>query len=230
MQGGRRTAAGELPLLRLIDGIRQSEDVIVARVEERRAKLGAETGLTGLALAERLATDLTADAAWKSALIGAGAALPYTLPLLGFLPSLVLKLALGALLQVANEVELVLAIAAAYRTRLSSDRLRTVAFWLVQLSNFDDLQSRALAMGVRVTVRRLVEKLVAVGLSRALEATATGMMAGMVRGAAPPGEPWYIRATSLLGVPVVAYLGWRSTRSVWDRAIAYFSEELAVAR
>ncbi len=103
-----------------------------------------------------------------------------------------------------------------------------VAFWLVRLTNYDDLQSKALAMGVRVTVRKLTEKLIAVGLARALGATATGMMAGMMgRAPAAVQAPWYVRATSFLGVPVLACLGWRGTQGVGQRAIAYFTEELA---
>lgn len=227
-EGGEREA--EFPLLRVIDGVREAEGSIVARIEQRRASLAASTGLTGRALADRLAGELVDDAALRSGLIGAGAALPWTLPLLGPWVSLALALGAGALFQVATEVELVYGIAAVYRTRLPPDKLRMVAFWLVRLSNYDDLSARALTMGVRVSVRKLVEKLVAVGLARAVGATATGMMAmGGARAAANAPAPWYIRATSLLGVPVLACLGWRSTRAVGGRAIAYFGEELVKA-
>jgi hypothetical protein len=223
------SATSQFPLFRVIDGVRESEGAIVARVEQRRAKLAEETGLTGLALAEKLADELTDEAALKSALIGGAAALPISIPFLGPWISLGIALASGALFQVATEVELVYAVAAAYRTGLPPERLREVSFWLVRLSNFDDLQSKALAMGLRVTVRKLVEKLVAVGLSRALAATATGMMAGMMVQPAAAATPWYIRATKLLGVPVLAVLGWKSTRAVGERAMAYFAEELAAS-
>ena len=212
----------------MIDGVRQSEGAIVARVEERRAALAEKTGLSGRALADRLAEELVEDAALRSALIGAGAALPVSLPLIGPWGSLLLAVSGGALLQTATEVELAYAVAAAYRTRLSSEKLRMVSFWLVQLSNYDELSTRAVKIGVRVTVRKLVEKLVAVGLVRALGATAPGMMmTGMMgRAAAAAPAPWYVRATGLLGVPVLACLAWRSAHDVGGRAIAYFSEEL----
>lgn len=219
----------EFPLFRLIDSIRRGEDAIVEGVERRRERLAAETGLRGLALAERVARELTEEAALKSALIGGAAALPFTLPFLGFLPSVVLTVSLGALLQVANEVELVLAIGAAYRTRIPPERLRIVAFWLVRLSNFDELQTRAMTLGVRVTVRKLIEKLVAIGVTRAVEATAVGMMGGaMVQRASDAGSPWYVRAIAFAGVPVLAWLGWRGTAATGERAIAYFAEELAL--
>jgi hypothetical protein len=217
----------ELPLFRVIDGVRANEGAIVARIEARRAVLAERTGLSGRALADELAKELVDDAAVRSALIGATAALPLSLPLIGPWVSLFVAVVGGALLQLANEVDLVYQVAAAYRTRLSSERLRMVAFWLVRLTNYDDLQQKALALGVRVTVRKLTEKLVAVGLARAIGATAPSMMAGMVRGAAAAPAPWYVRATAYLGVPVIAVLGWRSTMAVGQRAIAYFSEELA---
>jgi hypothetical protein len=167
----------------------------------------------------------------RSALIGAGAALPITLPLVGFWASLLITVSGGAFLQLATEVDIVYGVAAAYRTRLPSDRLRMTAFWLVQLTNFEDLQARAVTIGTRVTVRKLVEKLVAVGLSRALAATAPGMMGGMMgRVAAGSPMPWYVRATSLLGVPVIACFGWQSANATGERAMAYFEEELAARR
>lgn len=221
--GGRR---GEFPLFRVIDGVRESEGAIVARVEARRRTLAAQTGLTGLALAEKLAEELIDEAALKSGLIGGAAALPIVVPFLGVWVSLVLALATGALFQLANEVELVYAIAAAYRTRLPPERLRNVTFWIVRLSNYEDLRTKALAMGVRVTVRKLVEKLIAVGISRAVGATAVGMMAGMGIARAPR-NPWYIQATKYIAVPVLAVLGWKNTRGVGERAMAYFSEEIA---
>jgi hypothetical protein len=210
----------ELPLLRVIDGVRAQEGVIVARIEERRQRLGQQTGLSGRALADALAQQLIDETSSRTGLIGAASAMPLTLPVLGPWASMVLAVAVGAFFQLAAEVELVYQIAAVYRTRLSSERLRMVAFWLVRLTNYDDLQQMALALGVRVTVRKLVEKLVAVGLARALGATAQGVVAGLGRG------PWYVRATAWLGVPVIAVLGWRSTQAVGRRAVAYFSEEL----
>jgi hypothetical protein len=222
---GRDPREHEFPLFRVIDAVRSSEEAIVTQVEERRARLAERTGSSGQALADALARELIDDAALRSALLGAGAALPIPLPFIGPWASLVLAVVTGAFLQVANDVELVYQIAAAYRTRLSSERLRLVAFWLVRLTNYDELQEKALAIGVRVTVRKLTEKLIAVGLARAVGATATGLMVTRVAGNLP--APWYVRATAWLGVPVLAVLGWRGTRSVGERATAYFSEELA---
>ncbi len=217
----------ELPLFRVIDAVREGDVEIRDRVEALRARLAETTGLAGLPLAERVAQELVDDAALRSALIGSAAALPISLPFLGFWGSLFLALGGGALFQLATEVDLVYAVARAYGTRLPPDRLRVVAFWLVRLTNYDDLSALALKMGVRVTVRKLVEKLVAVGVARAVAATATGMMGGMAgRAAAASPAPWYVRATGLLGVPVLACFGWRSTRAVGQRAIAYFYEEL----
>lgn len=220
-------AERDFPLFRVIDGVRENEGRIIARVEERRVALAESTGLQGRALADALARELVDEAALRTALIGAGAALPLTLPLLGTLGSLAVTVFGGALWQTAVEVELCYAVSAAYRTRLPADRVRTVAFWLVRLANYDDLRSRALTMGVRLTVRKLVEKLAAIGLAKAVAATAGGMMMGgmMGRAAANAPAPWYVRATSYIGVPVLAVLGWRSTQGVGERAIAYFSED-----
>lgn len=216
----------DLPLFRVIDGVREDEGTITARVEARRAELEAETGLTGRPLADRLARELVERHAVRSAAIGAGAALPWTMPIIGRLGSMAVTVLGGALWQLANEVELTYAIAAAYRTRLGSERLRVVCFWLVRLSNYDELRERALTMGVRLTVRKLVEKLVVVGLTRAFAATAMPMMMGhMGAQAATSQAAWYTRAVPYVGVPVLAYLGWRSTQGVGERAIAYFSDE-----
>jgi hypothetical protein len=211
----------------VIDGVRASEGAIVARIEERRAALAARTGLAGRELADALAQELVDDASVRSALIGALSAMPLSFPFVGPWVSLVVAVASGAFFQLAGEVELVYQIAAAYRTRLSSERLRMVAFWLVRLTNYEDLQQKAMELGVRVTVRKLTEKLVAIGLARAIGATAPRMMAGVVRGTAAAPAPWYVRATAWLGVPVVTVLGYRSTQAVGQRAIAYFREELA---
>jgi hypothetical protein len=227
--GVRDPREGEFPLFRVIEGVRASEGVLVARVEQRRAQLGEQTGLSGRALADALAQQLVEEASVRSALIGATSALPLSLPLLGPWASLVLAVSAGAFFQLAGEVELVYQLAAVYRTRLSPARLRMVAFWLVRLTNYEDLRQKALALGVRVTVRKLVEKLVAVGLARAVGATAQGVMtSAVVRGTAAAPLPWYVRATAYLGVPVIAALGWQGTRAVGQRALAYFSEELAV--
>lgn len=224
---GETQVQGEeaFPLFRVIDGVRAHEGALVARIEERRSKLAERTGLSGRALADALALELVDDAAARSALIGALAALPVSLPLLGPWISLLFAVTSGAVLQLAGEVDLVYQIAAVYRTRLPPERLRMVAFWLVRLTNYDDLQRKAMALGVRVTVRKLTEKLIAVGLARAIGATAPRMMAGMARGVAAIPSPWYVRATAYLGVPVIAVFGWRSTSAVGQRAIAYFSEE-----
>jgi hypothetical protein len=223
--GSVRDREREFPLFRVIDGVRETEGAIVARIETRREALAAETGLAGKALADVLAEELVDQAALRSALIGAGAALPLSWPLIGWFGSIVVNVTAGAILQLGTEVQLVYEVAAAYRTRLHADELRMVSFWLVRLTNYDDLQARALAIGVRVTVRKLVEKLVAVGLARAVGATATGMRVGQAAAAAP--GPWYVRAAGFLGVPVLAAVGWRSTMAVGSRAIAYFTEELA---
>lgn len=185
--------------------------------------LRARTGVDGRALADALAQDLIDDARLKAALIGAGAALPITLPLIGFWGTLIATIGIAAVWQLAIEVELVYALSYTYDARISAERLRLVAFWLVQLTNYDDLRERALTIGVRLTVRKLVEKLLAVGLGRAFEATASSMM--MVRAAGGvANQPLYVRATQYLGVPLLFYFGWQSTTAVGERARAFFTE------
>jgi hypothetical protein len=214
-----------LPLLRVIDGVREDEGQIVARVEARRSALAERTGLEGRELADALARELVDVHALRSAALGAGAALPWSVPLLGPYATTVVTVLGGAVWQLANEVELGYGVAAAYRTPLSSERLRMVAFWLVRLTNYDDLRDRALTMGLRLTTRKLVEKLIAIGLTRAFAATAMPMMMGrMGATVAPSVAPLYVRAVPYLGVPVLAYLGWRSTQAVGERAIAYFTD------
>lgn len=219
-----RSPEDDFPLLRLIDAVRADAPRIEEKVALRRRLLAEQTGLAGRALSDQLARELIGDAKLRSAAIGAGFALPWTIPFVGFWGTLVLTIAGAALWQTANEVELVYELAHVYGSRLPPDRLRMVSFWLVQLTNYDDLRERALTIGVRLTVRTLVQKLIAVGLTRALSATAqTLMMARMMGGV--PTQPWYVRATEYLGVPVLFYFGWTSTRAVGARALDYFLEE-----
>ncbi len=213
------------PLLRLIDATRADEARIAEKVALRRHLLAEQTGLSGRALTEELATELIEDAKLRSAAIGAGFALPWTIPLVGFWGSMALTVLGAALWQTTNEVELVYELGYAYGTALSPEQKRVTAFWLVQLTNYDDLRQRALTTGVNLTVRKLVQKLVAVGLMRAYAASAhTVMVARMVGG--KPSQPWYVRATEYLGVPVLFYFGWKSTSGVAKRAVAYFREEV----
>lgn len=213
----------EFPLFGLIDAVRASDQTIRARVEERRRSIQSRTGLEDRALADALAYELIEDARLRSALVGAGAALPFTIPVLGFWGTMFVTIAAAALWQLAIEVELVYALAYAYGVRMDPERLRLVAFWVVHLTNFDDLRERALTIGVRLTVRKLVEKLLSVGLARAFEATAQSVMMARMMGRIPV-EPWYVSATKYLGVPLLFYFGWQSTGGVGDRARAYFSE------
>jgi hypothetical protein len=223
----RPQSVDDLPLLRVIDRIRASEEEIRARVEARRARL-AERGLTGRMLADELAAELVDEARWRAATIGATSALPFTIPVLGFWGTLLFTVVGAALWQLAIEVELVYALAIAYGVRLEPERMRLVSFWLVQLTNYDDLRGRALTIGVRLTVRKLVEKLIAVGMTRAFEATAHSVAIVRMMGRVPV-EPWYVRATQFLGVPLLLYFGWKSASGVGERATAYFQEEAGLA-
>lgn len=212
------------PLLRLIDTIRSSEEQIRERVEARRTEIAARTGLAGVELRQALVEELILAAKWRAAGVGAVAALPITLPFLGFWGSLAFTVIGAAILQLAMEVELVIALSFAYEARLPPERLRMVAFWLVRLTNYDDLRSRALTLGVRLTVRKLIEKLLAVGLARAFEATAHEVMMARMMGRTP-GESLPVRATRYLGVPLLFYFGWQSAAGVGERARAWFEEE-----
>ncbi len=212
-------------MFRLIEGFRESESKISARVEEHRARLAAETGLTGRALADRLAREVIDQAALTSMLISAGAALPLALPLLGPWVSTAVTVLTGAVLQTANELTLCYALAATYRVHLPAERMRMAAFWLVKLTNYEDVRERALTMGVRLTVRKLVEKLIVVALARAVATTAGNVMQGMmVRSTTTAPAPWYVRATGFAAVPVLAWLSWRSTQGVGTRAREYFAD------
>jgi hypothetical protein len=208
----------------VIDRIRASEEEIQARVEARRAELAAETGLSGRPLADALAADLIESARWRAATIGATSALPFTIPILGFWGTLIFTVVGAAIWQLAVEVELVYALGFAYGVRKEPGHMRMVAFWLVQLTNFDDLRGRALTIGVRLTTRKLVEKLIAVGLTRAFEATAHSVAMARMMGRVPA-EPWFVRATQYLGVPVLFFFGWKSVTGVGSRATSYFLEE-----
>ena len=221
---GVRTDEDNFPLLHLIDAVRADEWRIAEKVAMRRRLLAEQTGLAGGALTEALANELILDAKLRSASIGAGFALPWAIPFIGFWGSLAFTVLAAALWQTANEVELVYELGYVYGTRLESTRLRLTAFWLVQLTNYDDLRERALSTGVSLTVRKLTQKLVAVGLMRAYGATAHSLMMARMMGGAPT-QPWYVRATEYLGVPVLFYFGWKSTSAVGKRAVEYFREE-----
>ena len=222
---GMRRDEDAFPLLKVIDAVRTDAARIQAKVELRRRLLGEQPGLSGSALTEELARELTFDAGLRSAAIGAGFALPWTFPLVGFWGTLALSILGAALWQTANEVELVYELAYVYGSRLDPERLRLTAFWLVQLTNYDDLRGKALDIGVNLTVRKLTQKLIAVGLTRAYGATAHSLMrAG--RAGVNPAQPWYVRATEYIGVPVLFYFGWKSTSAVGTRAVSYFREEV----
>lgn len=222
---GVRSDEDNFPLLRVIDAVRADESRIREKVELRRRLLATETGLSGRALTEALAEDLILDAKLRSASIGAGFALPWTIPFVGFWGTLAFTVLGAALWQTANEVELVYELAYVYGTRLDSERLRLTSFWLVQLTNYDDLRERALTTGVSLTVRKLTQKLIAVGLMRAYGATAHSLMMARMMGGVPS-QPWYVRATEYIGVPVLFYFGWKSTNGVGKRAVDYFREEV----
>lgn len=219
-----RAAEASFPLLRVVDAVRADERRIRAKVEGRRAELAARSGLAGAALADALAEDLVLDAKLRSALIGAGFALPWSVPFVGVWGTIALAVIGAALWQTANEVELVYELAYVYDADLEPDALRLTAFWLVQLANFEDLRARAMSTGVNLTVRKLVQKLIAVGLMRAYGATAHSMMMARALPGAR-GQPWYVRATEYIGVPVLFWFGWRSTAGVGRRAVAYFRPE-----
>lgn len=222
---GLRSDEDDFPLLRVIDAVRADESRIQEKVELRRRLLAEQTGLRHRALDEELARELIEDAKLRSAAIGAGFALPWSVPLVGFWGTLALSVLGAALWQTANEVELVYELGYVYGTRLDPAQLRMTSFWLVQLTNYDDLRERALSTGVNLTVRKLVQKLIAVGLMRAYGATAHSLMMARMMGG-PASRPWYIRATEYISVPVLFYFGWKSTNGVGERAIAYFREEV----
>lgn len=195
------------------------------KVALRRRLLGEQTGLSGRALADELARELIQDAKLRSAVIGAGFALPWAIPVIGFWGSLAFTIIGAAIWQLANEVELVYELAEVYGSRLDAAQLRMTSFWLVQLTNFDDLRGRAMDIGVNLTVRKLVQKLISVGLARAYGATAHSLMMARAVGGTPT-QPWYLRATEYIGVPVLFYFGWKSTSGVGQRASEYFREEV----
>lgn len=214
-------SADEPPLLRIIDAMHSSERDIVGEVATLRAEIAARTGLTGPELRSELAREIIDRAAEKSALIAAGAALPLSLPGLGPLLTTLLVVPSGVVWVSANEVALCYALACACEVDTEWKRLRLVNYWLVRMSNYDELQAKALTVGVRLTVRKVIEKLVAASLTRAFASSSARMMAGMM---GPSLTPWYASAASFLGVPVLTVLAWRSTQSVGQRAIAYFDE------
>ena len=222
-----RSDEDNFPLLRVIDAVRADESRIEEKVELRRGLLAEASGLSGRALADALARELIQDAKLRSATIGAGFALPWAIPVSGFWGTLAFNVLGAALWQTANEVELVYELGYVYRTRLDSARLRMTSFWLVHLTNYDDLRGRALDVGVNLTVRKLVQKLISVGLARAYGATAHSVMMARMMGGSPS-QPWYVRATEYIGVPVLFYFGWKSTSGVGERASAYFQEEVGL--
>jgi len=211
----------ESAFFRAMDWLRASADQIEAAVERRRAEVAARTGLADRELADALANELILLAAEKSALIAAGVAMPLSLPLLGPILTTLLVVPAGAFWVTINETELCYALACAYRVRMPEEKLRLASFWLVRLSNYDDLRAKALRMGVTLTVRKLVEKLIAAGLARAIATGGARMMMRMMGSAA---TPWYVKATAFLGVPVLTVLAWRDTLSVGQRALEYFAD------
>jgi hypothetical protein len=208
----------------VIDAVRADHGRIREKVALRRRLLGEQTGLAGRALTEALAEELVEDATLRAAAIGAGFALPWALPVIGLWGTTLFTVVGAAFWQLVNEVELVYELAEVYGSRLEPERLRMTSFWLVQLTNYDDLRGRAMTTGVRLTVRKLVQKLVAVGLMRAYGATAHSLMLARMMGRAPT-QPWYARATEYIGVPVLFYFGWKGTAGVGRRALDYFREE-----
>lgn len=202
----------DLALFQLIDAIRADPDAIAARVAAVTSRFPERA---------RAARELVEDAALRSALVNAGSALPGSLPVVGPVGTFAIALFGSALWQLAIEVELVYALAHLYGSKDDPERQRMVAFWLVRLTNFDELRELALQMGVTVTVKKLIEKLLAIGLARGIAA-----VAGMVGGARAL-SAFTPTVVAWLAVPVVGVLGWRSTTGVGERAISWFEESAA---
>lgn len=216
------TAKAEVPwlenisqrFLEVLEGLQRDEDLLKKKVEDRRQKLIAQ-GVSKDQIAKKLSRHLVEGAVFRSTTSGVASALPVTLPVIGAIPTFAIVVSANTLYTFKNELELCYLIAYANGTELSSEALQHRAFWLVGLSNFDEVKKQARALGVKVTLKKLVEKLAVTSASRGLaHFLHCGIGASVAINAGTFGF--------LAGAPISGFYGYRSTTKVAQRAIEYF--------
>ncbi|MBI3295542.1 MAG: hypothetical protein HYZ71_12525 [Deltaproteobacteria bacterium] len=153
--------------LEVLEGLQKDEDLLKEKVEKKRARFLAD-GVSENEIAKRLTKSYIEGAVLRSTTSGAASALPISIPIVGTIPSFLIVVSANTLYTFKNELELCYLIAYSNNTALDSDALKHRAFWLVGLSNYDEIKKRAKALGVKITLKKLVEKLAMLSVSRGL--------------------------------------------------------------
>lgn len=201
--------------LEILEGLLRDEDVLREKVHEKRRKFLAE-GISEDQVAKRLTKSYVEGAVLRSTTSGVASALPVTLPVIGAIPTFLAVVTANTLYTFKNELELCYLVAYSNNAQLEGEALQHRVFWLVGLSNVDEIKKQARSLGVKVTLKKLVEKLAVTSLSRGFaHFLHCGIGAGMGLGAGPVGF--------LAGAPLSGFFGYRSTRGVAKRAVEYFA-------
>lgn len=207
--------------LKILDEISKDEESLRKKVEKKRQDLLSD-GISEKQLSSELTKRYVQGALFRSSGAGIASALPLTLPIVGAIPTFILAVSANTLYTFKNEVELCYLIAFSNNTDVESEKLKHVAFWLVGLSNFDEIQKQAKSIGVRVTFKKLVEKLAVASASRGLAHyfhCGIGESLGLGIGGARKIVSFFV------GAPISGFYGYHSTKGVSKRAVEYFIQE-----
>lgn len=201
--------------LRILDQISKDEEEIRARIVQKRRVLGIPETQS-----KPLIKRCVDSAVIRSAGAGVASALPITLPVIGAIPTFLGVVTANTLYTYKNEIELCYSIAFATNTPLRGEELKHRVFWIVGLSNIDEVKRQAREIGVKITLKTLVQKLAVASASRGLahfihcgigEAIGLSAMTNI-----PKTLGFFI------GAPIGGYFGYRSTRGVAERAVEFF--------
>lgn len=205
--------------LEILEGLQKDEELLRKKVEDKRAKLSAE-GVSENELPKRLTKSYVEGGVVRSTTSGVVSSLPVNLPLIGAIPTFLVAVSANTLYTFKNELELSYLIAFSNNTELDSEALKHRVFWLVGLSNYDEIKTQAKSLGVKVTLKKLVEKLAVVSMSRGL---AHVFHCGLGRGMGVSMQGFGKSVSFFAGAPISGFYGYRSTKKVAERAVEYFA-------
>lgn len=201
--------------LEVLEGMLKDEDILRQKVATKRDKYLSE-GVAPDQVAKRLTKSYVEGAVLRSTTSGVASSLPVTLPLVGAIPTFAVVVSANTLYTFKNELELCYLVAYSNNTELEGEALQHRAFWLVGLSNLEDIKKQAKSLGVKITLKKLVEKLAVSSVSRGLAHflhCGIGVSLGMGGGS----------FGFFVGAPISGLYGYRSTRGVAQRAVEFFA-------
>ncbi|MBI4403777.1 MAG: hypothetical protein HY537_06435 [Deltaproteobacteria bacterium] len=205
-------------LIKIVDHMKAAEGVLRDRVEKKRKGL-LEKGISEADVSKQLVRGYVHAALIRSTGAGVVTALPWNLPIVGAIPTFLLAVGAHSLYVFKNELELCYLVAFSSGSTLNGEALKHRAFWLVGLSDYQEVKKRAKKLGVRIALKKLVEKLAVSSASRGLgHFFICGFAESM-------GITLDKRIGFFVGAPIGGFYGYRSTLGVAERATEYFQSK-----